>query len=209
MAIKNWMVVVWHDLKEMPEVGGVKPISPRGKLIINEADYVSWEETSGDVVVAAYHNDIPLGFGSIEDGVATIFADPMGNAIYGHGTKRRAVEMVDTLLSAFRRFAYKETKVADQSKRHRKSPDTAESGDIKDQTPSYKRTVSNGQKSKKDGTARKAKRALHQVSKYERDGCWCTIKKTGTRYWRSGGTVEGHWAGEGAKELNAARKKVR
>lgn len=209
MANKNWMIILWNDLKEMPEIGNAEPISPRGKLVLNNADYLSWEEEAGEVVVVAYHNDIPLGFGSIENGVATVFADPTGNAVFGHGTKRRAVEMVNTLLSAFRRFSYKKTKAVDQSGRHRKSADTSESNKVKDQTPSYTRTIRKGQKPKKDGTERKTKRALHQVSKYERNGGWCTIKKTGTRYWRSGGTVDGHWAGEGAAELNAARKKVR
>lgn len=203
MAEKNWMIVIWNDIKEMPEVGSSEPISPRGKLILNETDFLSWEKEEGNTIAVAYHQTVPLGFGVIENGEVNVYSDPIGNAVYGHGSKKRAKEMIETLLSAFRRYAPKEQRRNDSgwSNKPKKTRKKSSASEIKDQTPSYKkRTKQNSGWNKAESGGHMA---LHQVCKHEREGCWCTIKATGKRYWRSGGTVRGHWRGEGADKLNA------
>lgn len=201
MAIKNWMVVQWSDLKDLPKTGSTEPISPRGKLIIDENTRVEWEKEGGETAVVAYYRDIPVGFGPIVDGIAIVYCSPVGNATYGHGCKKRAEEAIATLQSAFQRYAPKETRSNDSGwSKPKKTRKKSSAGEVKDQTPSYKR-----RKKQNSGwnNAGAGHMALHQVCKHEREGCWCTIKATGKRYWRSGGTVRGHWRGEGADKLNA------
>ena len=230
---KNYVIINWSDIAELPETNNNTPICPRGRIIdiVNSGVDIEWEENPLGVVAKINIGGKPV----------YAFIDEQGNVSRITGADNRMKKFIrkvfGALICAFRKYQETDTverlvlvRVHDKKSRGNDDDAPSSSTSIDDQLVEMpiiraKTVRSRGNDLPEDieiVRSRKTKESnkpLHQRRKSTRTGHYYRTRTRDGKdwvrdkdgnvvfHWRNGSNVPGCWVGKGSRALNEERRK--